>query len=658
MKRINKIMSVALALTMTASVAAGTVVSFAEYDVPELSVSDDSGSIAINKTNFPDEYFREYITKKFDDDEDGYLSQEEINEATDVELGYWYNTEKITDLTGIGYLTSMTTLKLVAASECLIENIDLRKNTALQILYCVACSKLAPPDLSKNTELIEFDCSQCNFNSIDVSHNTKLEKLDCSYNKLKKLDISANKALKWLCCKQGYSEGNVMLTELDTSKNTELEYLEIQDYYSSSNKIKNLDLSKNLKLKTLICCGLGLEKLDVSKNVMLEKLVCGNNNIVTLDIKKNTALKVIGCEKCGLKELDVSKNTQLTDLGCGNNMLTELDISKLTQLETLYIPNNFISEIDVSNCVSLEGLTFPLNRIKHIDLSHNKKLKYLVCWGNRLEKLDVTNNPELGDLEIGTDYPKGYIDSPLLEENGMGNKIKYINLTFNKKLYSLHADRNMITSIDVSGCTEGIFEGKCSVYCYGNEYYIGKVSSFDLSVLPGFDSSKASEWSGAVYDSTTNTIINFTSDKITYKYDCGQNNICLFTLLVQDEPKPKGNVVVTYNGKTEVFADLNSLEKNKAYLNTVGDITIELFVDVTAKKFTIPKKASMITLIGNNHTFTVPNISANCDLTLENITLKTAKGTAAAVTAKKALTVTNCTLGTVKAAANLTVTDS
>ncbi|MBQ9385160.1 MAG: hypothetical protein IJT87_13095, partial [Ruminiclostridium sp.] len=46
------------------------------------------------------------------------------------------------------------------------------------------------------------------------------------------------------------------------------------------------------------------------------------------------------------------------------------------------------------------------------------------------------------------------------------------------------------------------------------------------------------------------------------------------------------------------------------------------------------------------------------DLTLENITLKTAKGTAAAVTAKKALTVTNCTLGTVKAAANLTVTDS
>ncbi|MBQ9382813.1 MAG: hypothetical protein IJT87_01110, partial [Ruminiclostridium sp.] len=40
MKRINKIMSVALALSLTASIAAGAVVSNAEYDAPAIVTGD------------------------------------------------------------------------------------------------------------------------------------------------------------------------------------------------------------------------------------------------------------------------------------------------------------------------------------------------------------------------------------------------------------------------------------------------------------------------------------------------------------------------------------------------------------------------------------------------------------------------------------------
>ncbi len=55
--------------------------------------------------------------------------------------------------------------------------------------------------------------------------------------------------------------------------------------------------------------------------------------------------------------------------------------------------------------------------------------------------------------------------------------------------------------------------------------------------MPNFDSSKASEWYGAVFDKATNTISNFKSDKITYTYNIGQNKSETFTLSLTD-PDP------------------------------------------------------------------------------------------------------------------------
>ncbi len=51
-------------------------------------------------------------------------------------------------------------------------------------------------------------------------------------------------------------------------------------------------------------------------------------------------------------------------------------------------------------------------------------------------------------------------------------------------------------------------------------------------------------------------------------------------------------------------------------------------------------------------------MTASGDLTIENISFKTAKGDAAAVTAKKSLTVTNCTLGKTAVTDAANITDS
>ena len=49
--------------------------------VPVLAVADDDG-IAIDKTNFPDILFREYVSLKWDENHNGKLCETEISAAT------------------------------------------------------------------------------------------------------------------------------------------------------------------------------------------------------------------------------------------------------------------------------------------------------------------------------------------------------------------------------------------------------------------------------------------------------------------------------------------------------------------------------------------------------------------------------------------------
>ncbi len=706
MRKINKVMSFALALSIMATVAAGTVVTGADYDKNDADVintensnetfdvvTDASAGIAINKTNFPDEYFREYITKEFDDDEDGYLSQDEINEATDIELGYWYNTDKITDLTGIGYLSSMTTLSLSAGFNCLIENIDLSKNTALKVFRCMACQKLTSPDLSKNTELVEFDCKQCEFGSIDVSHNTKLEKLDCSFNNLKKLDISANKALKWLSCKNyGGDFDEYYLTELDVRNNKELEYLEIQDSYTRGNHIESIDLSQNKKLKDVSLCYLGLKSLDLSQNTELEDLGCPGNGLTSLDVSKNTKLINLQCWSNNLTVLDVSKNTKLETLGCQSNQLTKLNFDSNVALRWIDCGDNELTTLDVSKLKALGELNCDSNDLSSLDVSKNKSLAGLTIAGNkRLSQLDLSCNPKLERLTLGERKQGfwGYDD----ENYNLGTNIKSIDLSKNPKLMSLtikccpiksvDLSKNTmltwlniqycpITSLDLSKCTQG--DRPLNIAVSDNEYPIGLDDTFKLSELPGnFDPVRASDWSGAVYDSSTNTIGNFTSDKITYTYDCGNGKTAEFTLL-RKENTIEDNVLTIGTDYQSIFEAVKKIELDLKKKAAYDKYTIVLNGDITENKaITLPEIP--ITIKANNAvTLTVPSITAKEDLVLYNITAKTTKGVASAVTAKKSLSAIGCTLGkvtvtgdatfelcelgAVAAKKNVTVTDS
>ena len=146
---------------------------------------------------------------------------------------------------------------------------------------------------------------------IDVSHNQKenvdsLKGGDDKHGKraAEVIDtdgdgkISAAEAEQVLVLKIGNIDADALL-ELHRFPN--LERLEMREIDASS-----LDLSKNRKLKHLICCGCNITVLDLSQNVALEYVDCSSNQLTTLDVSKNTSLDNLYCDYNPLKTLYVA----------------------------------------------------------------------------------------------------------------------------------------------------------------------------------------------------------------------------------------------------------------------------------------------------------------------------------------------------------------
>ena len=244
----------------------------------ENGIAVQSAGVAIDNTNFPDANFCSFVASSFDEDNDNYLSDTEINAAENINCA----DKGISDLTGISHFTALKAL----------------------------------------------NCDDNQLTSLDVSKNTALTDLACDYNQLTSLDVSKNVALTKLHC-----WGN-SLTKLDVSKNTALTYLAC-DY----NQLTSLDVSKNVALTYLDCYGNQLTSLDVSKNTALTYLDCRKNQLTALDVDKNTALETLYCYSNQLTSLDVS-NTNMDDLDCDDNIY-QIVVGNDRTFDLSTLPGNF-----------------------------------------------------------------------------------------------------------------------------------------------------------------------------------------------------------------------------------------------------------------------------------------------------------------------------
>ena len=247
-------------------------------------------TIAIDKANFPDDNFREYLLNQ-DYGQDGVLTETEIMFIDDMDV---YDME-ISSLQGIEYFTALTVL----------------------------------------------DCEDNELTTLDISKNTALVKLYCSMNYLTSLDITNNVALKCLSCYDNE------LTSLDVSKNTALTFLDCEE-----NKITALDISMCTELKSLTCGDNELTQLDISNLTYLESLNCYYNNLTTLDVSNNPNLEYLNCENNQLSSLDISNNPNLGLVFCDGNQLTSLDFTNNPLLYFVSLTRNKISGQNMDNLIS------------------------------------------------------------------------------------------------------------------------------------------------------------------------------------------------------------------------------------------------------------------------------------------------------------------
>ncbi len=239
--------------------------------------------VEINAANFPDENFRDYVSKQFDTDGDGSLSADEISAAVEINVYF----KDIASLEGVGYFTSLNILQCCGNQ---LKNLDVSKNIKLTFLEC-SSNQLKSLDVSKNIELTSLVCAYQSLTSLEVSKNTKLELLSLPGNQLTSLDVSKNTNLDSLLCSAN------QLKNLDVSKNTDLKYL-----YCNDNQLTNLDVSRNIALVQIICSDNQIMDLDISKNVNLQWLQCEQNRLTSLDVRNCTKL-----EKLHVRPLTKSK---------------------------------------------------------------------------------------------------------------------------------------------------------------------------------------------------------------------------------------------------------------------------------------------------------------------------------------------------------------
>ncbi|SFQ51225.1 hypothetical protein SAMN02910358_02574 [Lachnospiraceae bacterium XBB1006] len=368
-------------------------VDYVVEEVDDLSENHESSEpvdtsakvVKVEKEHFPDKNFRKYVSEMCDENSDGWLSEREIKNRTTISLasnsgwdedwmeewitedfGYhgiyrewWDDTRvdrKIGSLVGIEYFTE---LRRLVCSNNILRELDLSKNTKLEMLGC------------RDNKITKLDVSGC----------TELQKMSCYHNKLSKLDLSKNTKLRSLMCSRN------KITKLNVSRCKELSFLEC-----GRNRIGKLDLSKNTKLEDLICWWNRITELNIGGCKKLKSLECNNNRLMNLNVRGNKSLHYLSCSDNKLRKLDLSRCKELSELECQYNKLKKLDVSGCKKLKSLNCCENELTRLNVRKNRKLSGLDCSVNELTNLDLRNNKQLlvENIDCTYNPLRRIDFS----------------------------------------------------------------------------------------------------------------------------------------------------------------------------------------------------------------------------------------------------------------------------
>ena len=249
-----------------------------------------------------------------------------------VDLTRYPNLEAfVCDNTSINSLDVSKNEKLntLFADSTSISNLDVTNNPNLEQLSC-SNTGLMELDVTHNPQLVTLDIGDTKVKTLDISKNPNLKQLSCYMTNIAELDVTKNTKLTRLFCH------DTTIKKLDLSNNLELEMLRCGEIFEQG--IRGLDISKNTKIKKLICDD--LYWLNVGENKVLENnhAFVGNGYI---DIKGNKIDLKKDVEQ-GIRGLDISKNTKIKKLICDDLYWLNVGENKVLENNHAFVGNGYI----------------------------------------------------------------------------------------------------------------------------------------------------------------------------------------------------------------------------------------------------------------------------------------------------------------------------
>lgn len=351
----------------------------------------------LDSSNFPDRYFRAYISQLTGVEEGDLLESDNVTEIN-ISPATFADATKIKSLDGIKnflhcskFIFNDLPIDRINIGEMYPSEVSVKGCTELTFLSVQLGEYpdemgggLTSLDLSTNSKLKELNISYNPIKTIDLSNLTQLEVLRCIYTQLENINFSASPNLQKLYCY------NSKLTNLDLSKTPNLAII-----YCNENQLTSLDVSNQKNLGVLHCWGNKISSIDLSNCPYLNDLNIDYNPLGKLDVSNNKNLSKLWCDSCDLEKLDISMLTNLYSLRCMDNNIQELDFSHSPGLFEVYASNNPLGSVDFSKNKKIEGFGFNFCNLNELDVTMLPDLKVINCNGNHLQSIDLSKNPLL-----------------------------------------------------------------------------------------------------------------------------------------------------------------------------------------------------------------------------------------------------------------------
>ena len=411
-----------------------------------LALTNAQASVAINRTNFPDDNFRAQVKDAFDNiEEDDIISDEEM-EAN----GGHHTFDRVSNLKGIELLTSITELYLVNYPD----------------EPCLRTFDYALPNL--NTLDIQDQVGE--LTTVDASKCTNLETFLAGDNPINLSTLKLPSGIKYLVLNnvpliktfdpKQFSDlrsvafsGTTGITDLDFTGHKSIQDIGVDgifDYYQLNSlimvncpELTNIDIKystiKSLTFKSLpeilsiLVVESDITNMLVDDLAQLGSIEAHDNVLGTLTLNNLPAIGGLSCEDNKLQTLIIDKCPNITSIWAENNKLMWLDLKDVkktgTEESTLKLDNQNPDVVAVKLSPTETGLLvherFDVKRVKNLrakGLSQTPRettvdgIRYFVFYDNG------PDTPNLVGSDCGYEYETKW-PYPWVEENSKDNNL-------------------------------------------------------------------------------------------------------------------------------------------------------------------------------------------------------------------------------------------